>query len=109
MKLEKLEKKAQKATKKVERARKKLPKKKRIRRIRTFDEESGKAKKIWSVTREEQLEKRRLLKKGARAVTTSAVIKAHGNSNAKAIKNAIRQAKMFAETGVIDIISENIM
>lgn len=37
------------------------------------------------------------------------VIKAHGNSNAKAIKNAIRQAKMFAETGVIDIISENIM
>lgn len=36
------------------------------------------------------------------------VIKAHGNSDAKAIKNAIRQAKMFAETGVIDIISENI-
>ena len=36
------------------------------------------------------------------------VIKAHGNSDAKAIKNAIRQAKMFAETGVIDIISANI-
>ncbi len=36
------------------------------------------------------------------------VIKAHGNSDAKAIKNAIRQAKMFAETGVIDIISTNI-
>ncbi len=36
------------------------------------------------------------------------VIKAHGNSDAKAIKNAIKQAKMFAETGVIDIISANI-
>ena len=36
------------------------------------------------------------------------VIKAHGNSDAKAIKNAIRQAKMFADTGVIDIISANI-
>ena len=36
------------------------------------------------------------------------VIKAHGNSDAKAIKNAIRQAKIFAETGVIDIISANI-
>ena len=32
------------------------------------------------------------------------VIKAHGSSNAKAIKNAIRQAKLYSETGVIDDI-----
>ncbi len=36
------------------------------------------------------------------------VIKAHGNSDAKAIKNAIRQAITFAETKVIDTISENL-
>lgn len=36
------------------------------------------------------------------------VIKAHGNSDAKAIKNAIKQAIAFAETRVIDKISENI-
>lgn len=33
------------------------------------------------------------------------VIKAHGSSNAKAFKNAIRQAKWFAERGVIEEIS----
>lgn len=32
------------------------------------------------------------------------VIKAHGNSDAKAIKNAIRQAVAYAQTGVIDEI-----
>jgi glycerol-3-phosphate acyltransferase PlsX len=36
------------------------------------------------------------------------VIKAHGSSNAKAIKNAIRQAKIFAGSGVIPTITENI-
>ena len=36
------------------------------------------------------------------------VIKAHGNSNAKAIKNAVNQAVIFAETKVIDTISENL-
>lgn len=34
-----------------------------------------------------------------------AVIKAHGSSNAKAIKNAILQAKTFAETNVVEIIN----
>lgn len=33
------------------------------------------------------------------------VIKAHGNSNAVAIKNAIRQAMTFVETGVVEEIS----
>ncbi len=33
------------------------------------------------------------------------VIKAHGNSKAKAFKNAIRQAYAFAESGIIDDIS----
>ena len=33
------------------------------------------------------------------------VIKAHGNSDAKAIKNAIRQAVVFTETGVIENIT----
>lgn len=33
------------------------------------------------------------------------VIKAHGNSDAKAIKNAIKQAVIFTETGVIDNIT----
>ncbi len=37
------------------------------------------------------------------------VIKAHGNSDAKAIKNAIRQAVKFTETGVIEIIAENLI
>ena len=36
------------------------------------------------------------------------VIKAHGSSDAKAIKNAIRQAVKFTENGVIDLISENL-
>ena len=34
------------------------------------------------------------------------VIKAHGSSNAKAFKNAIRQAKTYAESGAIDHISQ---
>lgn len=37
-----------------------------------------------------------------------AVIKAHGSSNAKAIKNAIRQAKIFVENKVIEKIEEDI-
>ena len=36
------------------------------------------------------------------------VIKAHGSSNALAIKNAIRQAKVFVESGVIEEIKMNI-
>lgn len=36
------------------------------------------------------------------------VIKAHGSSNAEAMMNAIRQAKTYAETGVIDVIRENV-
>ena len=35
------------------------------------------------------------------------VIKAHGSSNAKAIKNAIRQAKLCAENGMIETITAN--
>lgn len=37
--------------------------------------------------------------------TAKPVIKAHGSSNAKAFYNAIRQAKIFIETNVIDEIS----
>lgn len=37
------------------------------------------------------------------------VIKAHGNSDAKAIKNAVRQAVKFTETGVIETIAENLI
>lgn len=36
------------------------------------------------------------------------VIKAHGSSDARAIKNACRQAKMFTEMGVIETISQNL-
>lgn len=36
------------------------------------------------------------------------VIKAHGSSDARAIKNAIRQAKNCVESGVIEAISENL-
>ena len=36
------------------------------------------------------------------------VIKAHGSSDAKAIKNAIRQAVKFTKNGVINLISENL-
>lgn len=36
------------------------------------------------------------------------VIKAHGSSDAKAIKNAVRQAISFTERGVIETITENI-
>jgi glycerol-3-phosphate acyltransferase PlsX len=35
------------------------------------------------------------------------VIKAHGSSNAKAFKNAIRQAAAYAESGMIEKITEN--
>jgi len=38
-----------------------------------------------------------------------AVIKAHGSSDAKAIKNAIRQAKLFVENKVIEKIEEDII
>ena len=37
------------------------------------------------------------------------VIKAHGSSDAKAIKNAIRQAIIFTEKNVINTISENLV
>jgi glycerol-3-phosphate acyltransferase PlsX len=36
------------------------------------------------------------------------VIKTHGSANAKCVKNAIRQAKIFAESGVIAAIQQNI-
>mgnify|MGYP004527761931 CR=1 FL=1 len=36
------------------------------------------------------------------------VIKAHGSSNAKAVKNAIRQAMNLAETGAVDEIAKNL-
>lgn len=36
------------------------------------------------------------------------VIKAHGNSDAKAVKNAIGQAVKFTETGVVDKISASL-
>lgn len=36
------------------------------------------------------------------------VIKAHGSSDSKAIKNAIRQAVIFSETKVVDTISNNL-
>lgn len=36
------------------------------------------------------------------------VIKAHGSSDARAVFNAIRQAKLFAESGIIDEITNNI-
>ena len=36
------------------------------------------------------------------------VIKAHGSSNAKAIKNAVKQAILFTEGNVIETISENL-
>ena len=36
------------------------------------------------------------------------VIKAHGNSNAKAFKNAIRQAVIFTQNGVIENITETL-
>lgn len=36
------------------------------------------------------------------------VIKAHGSSRAKAIKNAVRKAEIYAGTGVIEKIGENI-
>ena len=37
-----------------------------------------------------------------------AVIKAHGNSNARAIFCAIRQARTVVETGVVDLIREGV-
>lgn len=37
------------------------------------------------------------------------VIKAHGSSNAKAMYNAIRQAKLACENGVVELIEKNIM
>ncbi len=36
------------------------------------------------------------------------VIKAHGSSNAYAIQNAIRQAKQYVSSGIIESISENV-
>lgn len=36
------------------------------------------------------------------------VIKAHGSSDAHAVFNAIRQAKLFAESGIVDEITNNI-
>ena len=36
------------------------------------------------------------------------VIKAHGNSDAKAFKNAIRQAVLFAENNVIENITNSL-
>lgn len=38
----------------------------------------------------------------------SGVIKAHGSSNAKAIKNAIRQARTFTQQGTVQLIKEKL-
>ena len=40
--------------------------------------------------------------------TKKPVIKGHGSSDAKAVFNAIRQAKKFVETGMIDEIIKHI-
>lgn len=40
--------------------------------------------------------------------TKKPVIKGHGSSDAKAVFNAVRQAKKFVETGIIDEITRNI-
>jgi len=40
--------------------------------------------------------------------TAKPVIKAHGSSDAKAFKNAIRQAKEFSETGAVEIIENKL-
>jgi len=40
---------------------------------------------------------------------TKGVIKAHGSSNAKAFKNAIRQAKIYAENNVSDVIAASLV
>ena len=40
---------------------------------------------------------------------TKGVIKAHGSSNAKAFKNAIRQAKIYAENNVSDVIANSLV
>ena len=39
---------------------------------------------------------------------TKGVIKAHGSSDAKAFKNAIRQAKIYTDNNVSAIIAENL-
>ena len=39
---------------------------------------------------------------------TKPVIKAHGSSNARAIRSAVKQAVVFAEAGVTDEIIKNI-
>ena len=38
-----------------------------------------------------------------------AVIKAHGSSDAKAIKNAVKQAIIYTEKGVTEKISQNLI
>ena len=40
---------------------------------------------------------------------TKGVIKAHGSSNAKAFKNAIRQAKTYAENNVSEVIAASLV
>ena len=37
------------------------------------------------------------------------VIKAHGSSDARAVMNAVRQAKNYVDTGIIDYISERVL
>lgn len=39
---------------------------------------------------------------------SKAVVKAHGSSNERAIRNAIRQAKEYVESGIIEKITENV-
>ncbi len=39
---------------------------------------------------------------------SKAVVKAHGSSNERAIQNAIRQAKEYVESGIIEKITENV-
>ena len=44
----------------------------------------------------------------ARVGISKPVIKAHGSSDAYAIKNAVRQAKQYVSSGIIESIAENI-
>ena len=68
MDLEKLERKAAKATAKTNKARDKIPKKRRIRRVRSFDEKTGKATYKWEVFTSKKVVKDRIPKKVVRVV-----------------------------------------
>lgn len=99
MDLDKLEEKAKKATQRAEKARDKLPKKRRLKRVRVFDEKTGKASYKWVVVSSVKEIKDGIPKKIVRVVKHKASGEVHKKvSEVEEENNAVKAAHKTEQT-----------